>query len=202
MSTATQPSDARQHILDTAQHLMSRRGFTAVGLTELLAAAEIPKGSFYYYFRSKDAFGKELLESYFSSYLAQLDTILTARSGSAAERLMAYWENWRQTQGCNGADGKCLAVKLGAEVSDLSEAMRSVLQWGMGAIVDRLAKGIEEGMTDGSLAAQASPHDIARTLYHLWLGASLAAKIGKDDTPLASALAATRQLLKMTSPGF
>lgn len=37
--------DLRQHILDTAKPLMLRKGFTAVGLTELLAAAGIPKGS-------------------------------------------------------------------------------------------------------------------------------------------------------------
>ena len=52
MNTAT---DLRQHILDTAKPLMLRKGFTAVGLTELLAAAGIPKGSFYHYFASKEA---------------------------------------------------------------------------------------------------------------------------------------------------
>ncbi|RJX83668.1 TetR/AcrR family transcriptional regulator, partial [Escherichia coli] len=30
-----------------------QRGFTGMGLSELLKTAEVPKGSFYHYFRSK-----------------------------------------------------------------------------------------------------------------------------------------------------
>ena len=57
--------DMRQHIIDVARSLMTQKGYTAVGLTELLAAAGVPKGSFYHYFRSKDEFGQALLEEYF-----------------------------------------------------------------------------------------------------------------------------------------
>ena len=46
--------DMRQHIIDVARSLMTHKGYTAVGLTELLGAAGVPKGSFYHYFRSKE----------------------------------------------------------------------------------------------------------------------------------------------------
>ena len=54
--------DTRQQILDTARGIIVGKGFSAVGLSEILAAAGVPKGSFYHWFRSKEQFGEALLE--------------------------------------------------------------------------------------------------------------------------------------------
>lgn len=67
--------DTRQHLLDTGHRMMVVKGFTGVGLNEILQAASVPKGSFYHYFNSKEAFGEALLESYFSDYMVQLETL-------------------------------------------------------------------------------------------------------------------------------
>ncbi|WP_235598593.1 TetR/AcrR family transcriptional regulator, partial [Salmonella enterica] len=130
---------------------MLHKGFSAVGLNEILAAAGIPKGSFYHYFGSKEAFGEALLDAYFEGYLAHLDNLCKHPAGPGAGRLRTYWGNWRHTQCADDPEGKCLAVKLGAEVSDLSEAMRAVLRRGTSQIIERLAGGIEAGLADGSL---------------------------------------------------
>lgn len=45
--------DNRQRVLHVARQIISHKGFSAVGLNEILTAAGIPKGSFYYYFASK-----------------------------------------------------------------------------------------------------------------------------------------------------
>ena len=58
MTDAREISDVRQNILQAARPIIGAKGFSAVGLTEILAAAKVPKGSFYYYFTSKEAFGK------------------------------------------------------------------------------------------------------------------------------------------------
>lgn len=42
---------------------MVHRGYAAVGLTEVLREAHVPKGSFYYYFDSKDTFGEAMMET-------------------------------------------------------------------------------------------------------------------------------------------
>ena len=54
-------SDTREHLLATGQELSLRLGFNGMGLTELLKKAEVPKGSFYHHFRSKEAFGDSAL---------------------------------------------------------------------------------------------------------------------------------------------
>lgn len=44
-----------QHLLETGYTLVARAGFSGIGLQEILSAADVPKGSFYHYFPSKEA---------------------------------------------------------------------------------------------------------------------------------------------------
>ena len=120
-------STARTHILDTAQRIVGAKGFASVGLNQILGAAGIPKGSFYYYFASKEAFGKDLLEHYFKKDLLEIDAALSEPGRTARDRLIAYWRIFRENEEHHDSNGKCLAVKLGAEVSDMSEDMRLAL---------------------------------------------------------------------------
>ncbi|MCW8102577.1 TetR/AcrR family transcriptional regulator [Streptomyces tauricus] len=194
-ATTARSADTRRNILDAAQRIMAHKGYSAVGLNEVLAAAAVPKGSFYHYFSSKDAFGEALLKSYFDDYLADMDQVLAQPGRSAAERLMSYWQMWRETQSFDECQGKCLAVKLGAEVSDLSEPMRLALKEGTGAIVDRLERAITSGLTDGSVVIDGAPRETAQILYDMWLGASVMAKIHRSLEPLDATTAMTRRLL-------
>ncbi|MCD9119637.1 TetR/AcrR family transcriptional regulator [Cupriavidus sp. UGS-1] len=191
-------ADVRQHILDTAKPIMLRKGFSAVGLNEILQAAGVPKGSFYHYFGSKEAFGEALLESYFTDYLTHLEQMLVRGEGDHGQRLLRYWTVWQNAQKADDPEGKCLAVKLGAEVCDLSQAMRGVLERGTGQIVQRLGACIEAALRDGSLRGIDDPYELAATLYQLWLGATLLGKFRQDGKPFALAMAATRQLLKLS----
>jgi TetR/AcrR family transcriptional repressor of nem operon len=162
-----------------------------------LVAAGVPKGSFYHYFDSKEMFGEALIDSYFSDYHAEIDKTLAAPGRSMAQRLMTYWKNWQSHQSFLDCQGKCLAVKLGAEVADLSEAMRLAMKQGTSGITSRLAKAIEAGVAEGSLAIDGDPDKVAQSLYQLWLGASVLAKIARDRAPFAIAMATTRQILRL-----
>ncbi len=189
--------DTRRSILDAGQRIMSRKGFSAVGISEVLAAVGVPKGSFYHFFGSKEAFGEAMMRAYFTDYLAEMDRILAEPGLTSAQRLMNYWQNWRETQSLDNCQGKCLAVKLGAEVSDLSELMRLALKEGTTAIVDRLERTITIGLKDGSISVDTTARDTAQVLYDMWLGASVMAKIHRDIGPLDTTIKVTRQLLHL-----
>jgi TetR/AcrR family transcriptional repressor of nem operon len=190
-------SDVRDNILAVGQRIMSGKGFSAVGLNEILTEAKVPKGSFYHYFDSKDAFGEALLSSYFEDYLADLDSVMAQPGLTMAQRLLNYFDMWRANQSFLDCQGKCLAVKLAAEVADLSEAMRAVLNQGTSGIIARMADAIERGVAEGSLAIDDSPQQIAESLYQLWLGASVMVKIVRGTAPFDSAMAVTRQMLHL-----
>ncbi|MHB1374079.1 MAG: TetR/AcrR family transcriptional regulator [Thauera sp.] len=190
----TRHTDTRQHILCTGKQIIAAKGFSSVGLAELLQASEVPKGSFYHYFKSKERFGQALLEDYFTDYLAQLDTLLQTPGLSGRDRLLRYFEQWRTTQADECGEQKCLVVKLSAEVSDLSEAMRLTLRDGTERVIARLAQCVADAIEDGSLATF-EPLPTARTLYSLWLGANLLAKLHRNAEPLEQAWTASLRLL-------
>jgi TetR/AcrR family transcriptional repressor of nem operon len=188
-------TDSRQRILDAAAQIIGKKGFAAVGLNEVLLSAKVPKGSFYHYFSSKDAFGQALLESYFQIYLAEMDQIFQPAIASEAQKLMTYWQRWLDSQTRHHDFGKCLVVKLGAEVADLSESMRLELERGTAQIISRLAAALSRGTEQGCFVLQDSPQTVALRLYQLWLGASVMAKITRTTAPLDEAMSATRQVL-------
>ena len=193
---STLRGNIRQHIIDTAKPIILGKGFTAVGLNEVLTAAAVPKGSFYHYFKSKELFGEALLADYFETYLAAIEATLQQSEVPAAGRLLNYWQGWQISFTEKEMQCQCLAAKLAGEVSDLSEAMRLALRDGTGRIIARLAVCIEEGKTDGSLAPEINAQQCAESLYQLWLGASLLTKMRHDSSALDCAMVTTKKTLR------
>ena len=188
-------TDVKQRILDTGRGIILGKGFSAVGLNEILSTAQVPKGSFYHYFKSKEAFGEALVDNYVADYLTQVDSLLRDDGAPAAERLMRYWKSWMSTG--ETAECNCLVVKLSGEVSDMSEAMRAALLRGTNLIIERLGQCIAEGMADGSLTGNLDTRHTALTLYELWLGAALLSKVRRDRSALDTAMTATAELLNL-----
>jgi len=199
MATAntSETADVRENIIAVGQRLIGARGFSAVGLNEILSEAGVPKGSFYHYFGSKDAFGVALLDSYFDEYLDDLDQTLAQPGLKMAQRLMNYFRIWQETQSFYDCQGKCLAVKLGAEVADMSETMRATLNRGTAGIVSRLARAIETGVGEGSISIEGESQNAAQSLYQLWLGASIMVKIVRNLQPFEMAMKTTGQMLHL-----
>ncbi|GIU11224.1 MULTISPECIES: TetR/AcrR family transcriptional regulator [unclassified Shewanella] len=193
------PQQTRQHIIDSGYSLISSKGFSNVGLSQILKFADVPKGSFYHYFKSKEQFGEEIINSYFKTYLSSIDSLFSADNSCGLDRLMSYWLRWQSTQSDACIDQKCLVVKLSAEVADLSESMRLALDKGSSAVIARLAACIEVGIDDGSIPA-INANYTAETLYQMWLGASLRNKLTRDPKVIERVLLMTEALLSQPVP--
>lgn len=196
-SNITRFADTRQQILDTAKCIILGKGFAAVGLNEILTAAHVPKGSFYHYFKSKEQFGSALLEDYFDDYMISLEARLQDDGSPIASRLMGYFQDWLDTQSSVTTEDKCLAVKLSAEVTDLSEAMRLTLKQGTDRVMARLAQCVEEGMRKGEFVISQDPIAVAHEIYYMWIGATLLTKVHRTREALECAMQATRARLNL-----
>lgn len=187
--------DTREHLLATGEKLCMQKGFTGMGLSELLKTAEVPKGSFYHYFRSKEAFGVAMLERHYAAYHLRLATLLESGAGNYRDRVLTYYqENLKQF--CQqGSISGCLTVKLSAEVCDLSEDMRTAMDKGARHITALLAQALEKGRASHCLSFVGEPLQQAQVLYALWLGANLQAKISRSAAPLESALAHVKTIV-------
>lgn len=180
--------DTREHLLITGERLCLHRGFTGMGLNELLKTAEVPKGSFYHYFRSKEAFGVVMLERYYARSLQQLAVYFENSEGSYRDRILAYYNGMLEQYSSSGHINGCLTVKLSAEVCDLSEDMNVAMDKGVKQIINLLAQTLEKGRKEKTLIFSTDALAHAQVIYSLWLGANLQAKITRSLVPLESAI--------------
>lgn len=198
-------SDTRQQIIDTAKNIMLGKGFAAVGLNEILTQANVPKGSFYHYFKSKEQFGDALLEDYLDGYLAHIDaklspeTKLGPETSSVKTRLLAYFQNWLDTQTADTTQDKCLVVKLSAEVTDLSETMRLTLKLGTDRIINRIAICVQEGIDNGEFPAHMDAQSVTREIYYMWIGATLFTKVNRSRDALEYAMSSLKNKLDLNA---
>jgi TetR/AcrR family transcriptional repressor of nem operon len=191
----TDQNNTKQHILNTGYQLFSAKGFTRVGLAEILKTADVPKGSFYHYFKSKELFGEAIIEDYFEHYLKRLATLFAVNKNQTAfEQLISYWQLWLSDSNNNCDQNRCLVVKLSAEVADLSDAMRLALRNGSQQVINHIEACIKSGFKDGSICKQ-NASDTAKTLYSMWLGASLLSKLQRDEAILEQTMVHTKRLL-------
>ncbi|QKJ87052.1 TetR/AcrR family transcriptional regulator [Paramixta manurensis] len=188
-------NDTCEHLLATGEQLCLQRGFTGMGLSELLSLAGVPKGSFYHYFRSKEAFGVALLERYFALSNHVLRAWFADEESNPRQRILDYYARAERTFREHGHIEGCLAVKLSAEVCDLSEEMRNAMNNGSAAVIEILTHALQQASTKNALRLARSPDDIAETIYLLWLGASLQSKMRRDSGPLANALVEIERML-------
>jgi AcrR family transcriptional regulator len=79
----------RQRIIDVADSLFYRRGYNQTSFQDISDATGIPRGNFYYYFKTKD----EILDAVVNSRVAQLSVMLNrceAESAEPRERLLCF----------------------------------------------------------------------------------------------------------------
>jgi len=190
-------TDTREHLLATGEALSMHLGFTGMGLTELLKTAVVPKGSFYHYFKSKEAFGEAMIKRYFEKYDAHLEALFSNPKGNQRQHLLSYYAQTISNFCSSECHTACLAVKVSGEVSDLSESMRHALELGTSKVINRLQRALEKGVEEGSLSIPFSAAVAAEALYALWLGASLRAKIKHSVTPLSAAMECVEQFLQL-----
>src|SRR6476659_11363181 len=63
--------EVRRRLLAAGLDLVHARGFAASGVKDITDAAGVPKGSFYAYFPSKEAFAAAILDHYWSDIEAR-----------------------------------------------------------------------------------------------------------------------------------
>ncbi|NEA52967.1 TetR/AcrR family transcriptional regulator [Streptomyces sp. SID13666] len=142
-------SDAREKILGAAQSLIELRGYSALGVAEICKTAGVPKGSFYYFFESKEALALAVLDEHWASQQATWTRILN----SAAEPLQRLRRLFEETeagqlagqQSCGTVSG-CLFGNLTLEMSNQTEAIRARLQEIFDAQVGMVASVVAEAL--------------------------------------------------------
>lgn len=174
-------TNVREKIIEAGLDVIHAQGFNDCSVQDITEAAGVPKGSFYNYFESKEAFAIEVLSAYKGS--GDLD-LLQDGTKAPLERLRAYFKESAQPFRLTGFRRGCLMGNLGAELSDSSEPLRSALTQRFKGWHQAIAALLREGQEAGDLNAAIDPDQTARFLVSSWEGTLLQMKISKSDQPI------------------
>ena len=102
------PKSTREHLIDVGLGLMHRNGYNATGLTDILEAANVPKGSFYHHFGSKEDFAAAALERFAIREGEHAAAILDDTDIAPLKRLRLYFSDLVKIYGQKAAIPGCM----------------------------------------------------------------------------------------------
>jgi TetR/AcrR family transcriptional regulator, transcriptional repressor for nem operon len=176
------PTATRDHLLSTGLKVLHARGFHATGVQDITDAAEVPKGTFYTHFDSKERFGAEVLGRYWERRADRALAILSDEQRTPMARLKAYFAG--KTQVAGPFDRGCMIGNFSAELAGGSRLVRDRLATVFAAWTQMLATCIREAQTAGELRASLDPDITAGFLIDAFEGAVLRTKVDRDATAL------------------
>jgi TetR/AcrR family transcriptional repressor of nem operon len=185
MKYITQKRLKYDNLLNHGVNLLMQQGYHGTGLQEILDAVQIPKGSFYNYFDSKEQFAAEIINHYITPFIEQLSGYLHAE-GDALSALWRYFNESIADLEKGNFKGGCLLGNLMGEVGDTSDLCRKALQTALATYRDTLEFGLAKAQQQGTVRSDISAHDMADLLVNAWQGALLRMKIEQSTAPLHS----------------
>ena len=178
----------KQRLLDVGRQVFLERGYKNSGIEIILQAAGIPKGSFYYYFDSKEDFGLQVLDRFAECYDILMDESLGHPDLTPAERFRRHFEVLLARFDSDHCRKGCLAGNLSQELADQSEAFRLKLEEIFQRWEDRYAECLWQAQNLGEISPVLPARGLAELWLNGWQGAMLRAKSSRNSAPLRTFL--------------
>ena len=176
--------ETRELLLHAGLEVLTEKGFSATGIEEILGRVGVPKGSFYHYFDSKEAYGLALIERYGVYFARKLDRHLCNRALAPLERLRAFVSDAKDGMARHDFRRGCLIGNLGQEMGALPESFRGRLKGTFEDWQVRFAACLIEAQAAGDLVPEADAAQLAAFFWIGWEGAVLRAKLERSAKPL------------------
>jgi len=189
--------DTRQLLVRAGLELLTEQGYVSTGLEQILKKAGVPKGSFYYYFDSKEAFAKAVLESYDDYFQHRLKTSFYQAGMSPMARLTDFVE--RSIQGMEKHQFRrgCLVGNLAQEVLVLPEGFGQQLDDIFTRWEQLVADCLEAACQDRELSDGLDCQALARFFWIGWEGAVMRARLVGSSEPMQAFYRGFRQLIQV-----
>lgn len=174
----------RQMLIDIGTEIFTLKGFSSTGLDEIVQRADVPKGSFYYYFGSKEQFAQEVIANYAAYFARKLDRTLGDGTLTPLQRLRAFAADATQGVQRFGFKRGCLVGNLGQEMAGLQQGFRVQLLAVLNQWRERFRDTLAEAQASGEIGTTADPAALARFFWSAWEGAVLCAKLEESTQAL------------------
>ena len=193
-------TNKRDELIRVGKEIVLKQGFKSAGLNDILTTANIPKGSFYYYFASKEDFGLAIVDDFAKEYRYRLDSILGDRRYSPLTRLHNYFKLKIADMEASRCSDGCLIGNLAQELSSQNELFRDRLNEVFAEWERYFVRCLQAAYEAGEISNNCH-EDLAKFILSSWEGAILQAKVTKSVVPMQTFvnILFNRILIKSTS---
>jgi len=182
----------KEQLVEGGSRVLFEKGFHAASVNDIVAAAGVPKGSFYNHFESKEALALEVTARYANSY--HVDEL---RVGDEAPlpRLRAHFAAIIERTVGRGVGLGCLLGNFSTELAGHSPAIRDYVAASFDHWSAAVAATLEEAQAAGELDAALDAATLGPYIVDAYQGAVARAKVSGDRAPLDAFLATTFDVL-------
>ncbi|MBQ4800392.1 TetR/AcrR family transcriptional regulator [Pseudoalteromonas sp. MMG006] len=177
-------ADTKALLIRTGLETLTEFGFSATGLDTILKKAAVPKGSFYHYFKSKEAYGIALVDAYDTYFIAKLNHHLKDEATPPLERIVNFTQS--AIKGMQKYEFKrgCLVGNLNQELNHLSDDFKIRLMQSYVTWQKHLELCLNQAKQQGTIANNVNTSLMSEYFWIGWEGAVMRAKLTKTSTPL------------------
>lgn len=175
----------KDDIVQAGLEIILSRGFNATGVEAILKQANVPKGSFYNFFSSKEDFALAVIDRFVEEINSSVfQPILEGGSLSPLERIRQCFESLTLRFENNNCSKGCLIGNLGLEMSDQYEKIRQRLDLALQCHAEAFAGLLRQAQREKAIAEDLDAEMLAENLLASFEGALLRAKVKKSSEPL------------------
>lgn len=175
--------NTRLAIIREGASLIHSKGYNNTGLSDILTSAGVPKGSFYFYFKSKDDFGLAVID-YYWAFIERMAKLYLDGSGTPLQRLERFIDAYEDIFEKMELSCGCPIGNLMQEMSDLSEVFRKKVGDVYSRMAAALGRCLQESKEIGEIPADLDPAQAAQFILNSWEGAIMHMKLTKNKEPL------------------
>lgn len=177
-------STTKERLLAAGAELFLLHSYHGTGINDILKACDVPKGSFYNYFPSKEEFAIAVVDYHIEKSREFVKLNLCNESLSPLKRIAAYLDMISKgVVDCNFAMG-CAFGTMAQEVANLSPKLRTALGKAFQIQVDHIIDCIELGQRQGEIRPEIDAREMAGFIMSALQGAQIIAKTFLSGEPL------------------
>ena len=169
-----------EDIIDKGTELFRKKGYNNVGINEILKACDIPKGSFYNFFETKEDFAEKVIDKYGINSLKMISDALSDQSISPLNRLKQFYSMLINFNEKDGFDAGCLVNNLSIEVGGFIPGISKAAEQNFKLLVEEIAKCVKQGQEVGEIIETMPADDLAEYMHAGIFGAFSRMKVNRD----------------------
>lgn len=175
----------REDILSAGRELMFLHGYSATAIKDITNKVDIPKGSFYNHFSTKEEFALEMLDGYVDNGIDHFNSVLSNRDVEPLKRIEQLFDEMiAHSTKVNKCKLGCFLSNFSAELGDVNENFRSKLEQGFSTLEGKLQECLTESQKIGDLNDTIDVKSTSGFIINSWHGALVRMKASASEKPL------------------